>query len=256
MIPKITVQLYSLRERLQSDFEGTLRALAAMGYPCVEPAGFPGSTPSEAAMLFRELGLEAPSTHCELPLGDKTSEVIETALELGHKYLITGVPPMTLENFRSADTVKAMAELYCTAADNAAAHGLQIGYHNHDWDLAEVDGQPAYRLFLEQTPDTVLWEADLFWITRAGIDPVEFIREIGPRGRVLHFKDGKAHDSAAEFPFQPAGTGDVNLIAASKASGHAEYIAVELDEYDGDMLQAVQESYTYLTRSGIARGNK
>ncbi len=271
MTPEITVQLYSVREQAAADYEGTIRAIAAMGFGCVEPAGFPGTTPQKAAALFAELGLKAPSCHCGLPVGDKKNEVIETALLLGHCYLFTGCPPDFKANFASADAIKATAALYCEAAANAAPHGLQVGYHNHDWDLLDVEGTPGYRIFLENTPDTVLWEADVFWVAKAGRDPADFIREIGVRGKALHFKDGilRANDTFTEaetedgkimvsdsVPFLPAGAGQVDLSAASKAATHAEIIAVELDSYTGDMMEAVRQSYQYLTTQGIARGLK
>lgn len=271
MTPQITVQLYSVREQAAADYEGTIRAIAAMGFGHVEPAGFPGSSPEKAARLFRELGLKAPSCHGALPIGENKTAIIDQALALGHQYLITGCPPQFKANFASADAIKATAELYCEAAEFAAQHGIQVGYHNHDWDLAEVDGRPGYKLFLENTPETVLWEADVFWIAKAGLDPAAFIQEIGPRGKLLHFKDGviKASDTFTEAetedgkimvsnatPFLPAGAGQVDLMAASKAATFAEYIAVELDSYAGDMMKAVQESYTYLTTQGIAKGNK
>jgi len=271
MLPQITVQLYSVREQASNDYEATLRAIAAMGFGCVEPAGFPSYTAEKAAKLFTELGLTAPSAHTGLPIGDAKNEIIEQALMLGHKYLITGCPPKFKENFASIDAIKATAELYCEAADNAKKHGLQVGYHNHDWDLMDVDGRPGYQVFLENTPESVLWEADIFWVTKAGRCPVEFLQEIGNRGKALHFKDGVIHanDQPTEtetedgkimisdaIPFLSAGTGEVDLIAASKVATHAEYIAVELDSYEGDMMQAIERSYNYLTSKGIAQGNR
>lgn len=271
MTPQITVQLYSVREQAAADYAGTIRAIAEMGFANVEPAGFPGTTPEAAAKLFKELGLSAPSCHGSLPIGDRKNQVIEEALLLGHKYIITGCPPDFQQNFASLDAIKATAALYCEAAENAAAHGLQVGYHNHDWDLCEVAGQLGYRAFLDLTPESVLWEADLFWVARAGLDPVEFVKEIGVRGKLLHFKDGIV-DAEGEFteaetadgrimvssssPFLPAGSGQVNLVGAAAVAAHTEFIAVELDSYAGDMMQAVQESYTYLTTHGIAQGNK
>jgi len=271
MIPEISIQLYSVREQAAADYEGTIRAVAAMGFGCVEPAGFPGSTPQKAAALFAELGLKAPSCHGPLPVGNKTNEVIETALLLGHRYLITGCPPDFKNNFASVDAIKATAALYCEAAANAAPHGLQVGYHNHDWDLLDVDGKPGYQVFLENTPNTVLWEADVFWVAKAGRDPAKFIQEIGVRGKALHFKDGilEASDTFTEaetedgkimvsdsVPFLPAGAGQVDLLTASKAAAHAELIVVELDSYAGNMMEAVHQSYKYLTSQGIARGLK
>lgn len=252
MTPVITLQLYSLREELQADFQGTLRQIAEIGYPCVEPAGYHGRKPSELVKLLAELGMSAPTAHCSLPVGDATQEVIETALELGHRYLITGCSPNGKDDYTGTDQVKSVAELYCIAAENASKHDLCVGYHNHDWDLAEFNGQAAYRTFLANTPESVLWEADLFWIARAGIDPVNFLREIGTRGRVLHFKDGHIFDRDIDPPFLPAGTGDVDLLAAARVCEYAEYIAVELDEYSGDMIGAVKDSYAYITENKIA----
>jgi len=269
MLPQISVQLYSVREEAGKDYEGTIRAIADMGFGNVEPAGFPGSSVKEAAKLFKDLGIKAPSCHGALPVGENRNAIIDDALTLGHECIITGCPPDFKENFASVDAIKATAELYCEAADFAAGHGIQIGYHNHDWDLVEVDGKPGYRYFLENTPKTVLWEADIFWVARAGINPVDFIKEIGVRGKLLHFKDGivNTNDEFTEAetadgkimvstgsPFLPAGAGEVDLIAASKVADNTEYIVVELDSFSGDMMKAIQESYTYLTTNGIAQG--
>lgn len=268
---EISVQLYSVREQAKENYEATIRAIADMGFSCVEPAGYPGASPEEAAKLFAELGLKAPSCHGPLPVGDQKNEVIETAQLMGHTYLITGCPPQFRESMNTLDAIKNTAEMYCEAAENAAQFGMQVGYHNHDWDLADIDGVPAYKHFLELTPESVLWEADVFWVARAGLDPSAFIKEIGARGKALHFKDGAVNTDATfteaetedgrimvsdSSPFLPAGTGQVDLMAASAAAQEAELIVVELDRYEGDMMAAVQESYTYLTQAGIAQGRK
>jgi len=271
MTPQITVQLYSVRDLAKQDYAGTIRAIAETGFGCVEPAGYPGYSAKEASKLFKELGLKAPSAHIGLAIGDNRNAIIEEALMMGHKYLITGCPPKFQEHYTSLDKVKAMADLYCEAAANLAPHGLQVGYHNHDWDLAVVEGRRAYQLFLEKTPESVVYEADVFWVARAGLDPAAFIQEIGARGKVLHFKDGIVSNKAAfktaetesgkimvsdSIPFRAAGTGQVDLVAASTAVRHAEYIAVELDSFEGDMMQAIKNSYAYLTSNKIAQGKK
>jgi sugar phosphate isomerase/epimerase len=268
---EISVQLYSVREQVAADCAGTLEALAAMGFGNVEPAGFPGTTAEGMARVLRDLGLKAPSCHSRLPVGAERNRVLDEAQLLGVRYLFTGCPPRFREDFASADSIRALTELYIEAAENAAPLGISIGYHNHDWDLAVVDGQPGYKHFLAHTPDTILWEADLFWVARAGLDPAAFVKEIGPRGKVLHFKDGHAAEQAAfteaetedgrimvskSSPFLPAGTGDVDLCAASEAADWASLAVVELDSYVGDMMEAVRKSYEYLTSRGIAAGRR
>ncbi len=91
MTKPIAVQLYSLREALATDFDGTIRRVADIGYAGVETAGFAGTTPQHAAELFRSLGLTVPSAHSPLPLGDKRSEV----------RFITGEPTMRTTHFTS-----------------------------------------------------------------------------------------------------------------------------------------------------------
>ena len=135
----------------------------------------------------------------------------------------------------------------------------------------DAQGNLIYKTFLENTPETILWEADLFWVSKAGLNVVDFLKEIGSRGKVLHFKDGKinANESFVEAetedgkimvskdkPFMPAGKGEVDLMGGSKVAKYAKYIAVELDSYAGDMMKAVAESYRFLTTSGIAKGKK
>lgn len=269
MSAQISVQLYSIREHTSADFDKAIRRIADMGFTNVEPAGYPGTTPAQAAKLFQELNLKAPSCHGALPIGENANEIIETALMMGHQYIFTGCPTNFKEDFSSRDRILKTAERYCEAAEIAAKHGIQVGYHNHDWDLIEVDGEYSYKTFLQNTPESVLWEADLFWVSKAGLDTAEFVKEIGTRGKCLHFKDGivRQQDNFKEeenesgkvmvsdaIPFRPAGQGEVQLKKAFEASEHVEYVVVELDSYEGDMMQAVQESYTYLTQQGWGKG--
>lgn len=253
MTPEITLQLYTLREQFGQDFEGTLKAVQQIGFKNVEPAGFHGRTAKEYKESLDRLGLKAPSAHSLLPVGEDANKIIDDALEVGIRYLVTGVPPNAAENYKSLDRVKKMAELYVEGAENAAKHGLFVGYHNHNWDLAEVEGKRGYQEFLKNTPSTVLWEADVYWVARAGLDPVDFLNELGERARLLHLKDGAIQDLSLQPPYLPCGEGDIDLPAAAQAGKFAEYAAVELDEYSGDMLQAVEKSYQYLTEKGLAR---
>ncbi len=104
MKPPIALQLYTLRALAQEDFEGTVRKVAEMGYVGVEPAGFPGSTPEAAGKLFAELGLQVPSAHTALPLGDSKNEVLDAMAAIGCPRVITGKGP---DDFNTLDKIRA-----------------------------------------------------------------------------------------------------------------------------------------------------
>ena len=98
----IALQLYSIRDELNQDFESGIRKIAAMGYAGVEPAGFPGSTPQAAARLFRELDLAVPSAHVALPLGDEKQQTLDTMAALGSTCIVSGLGPdnyLTVSHF-------------------------------------------------------------------------------------------------------------------------------------------------------------
>lgn len=244
--PAISVQLYSLRNELTKDVPGTLARLAEIGFRQVEPAGCCGLSVQEFAKALKKVGLQAPSLHGELPLGAKKNQAIEEALALGTKYIITGGPAGGWPgNWQSADTLKAEAALYNEAAANAAPHGLKVGFHNHDLEMAKFDGQPAYRIFLKHLAPEVLWTVDTYWVKVGGGDPVAVIKEAGARNKVVHIKDGPGIKGQ---PMVAAGDGIMDFPPIVKAATAAELFCIELDECATDMMTAVAQSYAYLVR--------
>src|SRR5579859_1126143 len=107
MTPPIAVQLYSVREALKHDFEGTVRQIAAMGYAGVEMAGNYGQSPASTAQLFKELGLSAPAMHA-MPLGPDQNKILEAGHALGCKYIVCASQPRDL--FKSLDGIKHACE--------------------------------------------------------------------------------------------------------------------------------------------------
>lgn len=243
MKPIISVQLYSVREAAGKDYEGTIRKIAAMGYPCVEPAGFPGTTVDEAVKLFKELGLKSLSMHSQLPIGENKNEVIETAQKLGAKYIITSKGG---KDFETRDSIKAVADQLNEAAANIADLGLSIAYHNHDWEMFDVDGQAGYQILNELIADNVCYELDTYWVKVGKKDPVAVIKELGDKVKLLHIKDGVGY---REDPLvmKAVGQGVMNFPAILEAADFAEIAAVELDACATDMMTAVKESYDYLS---------
>ncbi|NOY76146.1 MAG: sugar phosphate isomerase/epimerase [Kiritimatiellaeota bacterium] len=238
---EVSVQLYSVRAELEKDYEEIIRRIAGFGYKFVEPAGFPGCTLEKAAALYDELGIKALSMHGALPVGDDVNQAIETAKALGAEYIVSGKGP---DDFKTADDVKRVAELFSEAATNAETHGIKIGYHNHYWEMDLLDGVPGYRIFMENTPDDVKMEIDTYWVKVGGLDPVEVITESGNRAPLIHMKDG---DIEPRFPMKAVGYGAMDFPPIVEAAKFAELLVVELDACDTDMLEAVKSSYDYIT---------
>jgi sugar phosphate isomerase/epimerase len=244
--------LYTVRAELERDFAGTVQQIADMGYVGVETAGFPGSTPQAARRLFDDLGLSVLGAHSALPLGERQNEVLDTMAALGCQRLVC--PSQPAELFQSRDGLRQVTETLNEANAVARAHGLSLGYHNHWFEFGDVDGQPAYRHLLAGLAPEVFFEVDTYWVKVAGLDPAAVVADLGPRAPLLHIKDGPG---ARGVPMLPVGEGVMDVPALLAAAGDApEWLVVELDEYAGDMLEAVRRSYTYLAGNGLGRGRK
>lgn len=239
---EISVQMYSLREELAVDFEGTMNKLAGFGFKYIEPAGFPGADINIAAKLYESLGMKAYSMHGALPIGDSKESAIEEALMLGAKYIVSGKGP---NDFDTLDDVKKVADLFSEASANAAEHGLVIGYHNHDWEMKLIDGVPVYRILMENTPKNMIMELDTYWVKVGGLDPAAVINEMGERAALIHIKDG-AIDPVR--PMMAAGSGNMEFKPIVESAKFAELLVIELDECATDMVDAVEESFKYLTK--------
>jgi sugar phosphate isomerase/epimerase len=238
----VGLQLYSVREALAEDFEGTVRKIAEMGYNTVEPAGFPGSNVDEAVKIFERFGLKRVSCHGQLPIGDNKNEVIDMARKLGVKYIFSGKGP---DFWTSVDDVKKRAEEFSEAAENLKGTGLKIGNHNHNWEMRIFDGKPAYRIFLEEVHPDVTWQIDTYWVKIGGLDPINVIKEIGDRCPVVHIKDGMGEKG---LPFKPLGEGVMDIPAVVNAAMDKEALIVEQDSGEGDMLENVRTSIDYLKK--------
>ena len=241
----IALQLYSVRERLAEDFVGTVKAVAEMGYVGVEPAGFPGTTAKEAASLFQDLGLEVPSCHTGMPVGEDKKKVLDEMAALGCKNIVSGKGS---EDYNSPDQIKTTCGLLNEAAANAKEAGLSFGIHNHWWEFVEVEGRLPYDIALETLSEEVFFELDTYWIQVAGQDPAEMVKRYGARVKLLHIKDGPCQK---DQPMTAVGQGKMDFPPLIQAAGDAEYLIVELDSCATDMMQAVRDSLDYLAGEGL-----
>ena len=257
--PEISVQLYSIHEELEADLDGSLAKLADTGLRTVEAFDFVRRADA-LKTSFERYGLSSPTAHAVLvekeantPDGLLTrppaEEVFAAAQELGVQVVID--PYVPLEHWQTIDDVRRNADRLNEAAAKASALGLRVGYHNHDHELsATIDGTPVLEVFAGLLDSAVLLEVDLYWATAGGADPVALLQRLGDRVVAVHVKDGPIRPGTTSRLLprdqQPAGRGDVPLVAALEAAPSAEYAVIEFDHYEGDTFAAVAESYAWL----------
>jgi sugar phosphate isomerase/epimerase len=240
---QIALQLYTVRRPMADDLEGTLRAVASAGYRAVELAGLPETAPGTLAALLDENGLQVVASHEGVEtLRDDVGAVADRLAEVGCPRLI--VPWMPEEDRRTADDVRRFALELHGFARRLAVHAIRLGYHNHAFEFAPLDGTTVWDVLLESLPDEVDLELDVYWAAVGGRDPVTEIRATGERVRLLHMKDRasgpKPHDA-------PAGEGTLPfeaIVNAARAAG-VEWYVVEQDE-PSDPLDDVARALRHL----------
>lgn len=253
MTKPIALQLYTVREELARDFTGTIRRIADMGYAGVETAGFPtGVTPASAKALFDELGLTICAAHAPLPFGDMKNSALDLMAALGCERMVCAYLPA--EEYLSLAHIDKVIDQLNAGAAEAANHGLRLGVHNHWWEFAVVDGIRPYHLWLQKCDPTIFYELDLYWIKVADVDPVSALAEFGEKAPLIHVKDGPADRPEANMTAVGQGALDYSKILPHAEA--ADWLVVELDRCDSDMMTAVQESYIYLTSKGLAHGTR
>ncbi|WP_284755205.1 sugar phosphate isomerase/epimerase [Curtobacterium sp. ME-Dv--P-122a] len=243
MTQPLSVQLYTVRDALSADLPGTLQRIADIGYTNVEAFGFVDNADDLAAAL-RDAGLAAPSGHARLlDAGEQDLErIFHASTTLGFGTLID--PHIDESRWTTREDVEAIARELSALAPRAADHGLVLGYHNHAFEFSNrIDGVSAYEVFADALSDDVVLELDTYWVQVGGDDPVAVIGKYGDKVQFLHVKDGDgSHDDKQQVA---VGNGIMpirDIIAAAPDALHV----VELDDHEGDVFQAVADSYTFL----------
>lgn len=241
MSRKPSVQLYSVRDAVQSDLAGAVARLAEIGFDQVEPYGFHERTADYAA-AFKATGVSAPSGHAAVIDSETPEAIFEAANALGITTVID--PFVPTERWQSVDDVARLAERVNTLSALAHEYVLDFGYHNHQWELENtVDGRPVLELFAEKLEPAVVLEVDTFWATVGGADTPALLKTLGDRVRFIHVKDGaKSTDTSLQ---QPAGQGEVDVVGILAAAPQALRV-VEFDAFAGDVFDGIAQSLAWL----------
>jgi len=245
---KISVQLYTVRDAMAADLDGTLGRLAEIGFRQVEPFGLTQKA-AELAPLLSKHGLAAPSAHTSV-VGADVDAVVAAAALTGTTLVID--PHVDRARWTTVEDIAAIAAELNAAAERAADAGVTIGYHNHEFELeTKVDGRPALEVLADHLSDGVALEVDTYWAVVGGVDVPEVLGRLGSRVKAVHLKDGDgSRDNKKQVAF---GTGDVDVTSILAAVGGPgttiDLGVIELDDTTGDMWAAVTDSYTNLVKA-------
>ncbi len=247
----IGVQLYTVRDQMGKDPQGTLKKIADIGYKEIESAGFQngkmyGFAGKEFQTIVSDLGLKNVSAHIPLDIfQNEFEEALEYMAASGEKYAV--LPWLSADDRKSLDQYKSYAELLNRSGEKAKTYGIEVCYHNHDFEFIEIDGELPMKVILEGTdPDLVKMELDLYWINKAGLDAMEFFKQNRKRVPLWHVKD---MDASPEKAFTEVGEGviDYASIFEKKEISGMKHFFVEQD-VSVDPMKSIETSYKNLTQ--------
>jgi len=260
----IGLQLYTLRDAMQKDPMGTLARVAKMGYTTMEGATYTGSglfygmAPAAFAKELKKTGLTMPSSHYRLGEEQEKGQpvqgtmlhgwdkAVDDAAQVGVKYMVCAY--LSDAERGGLDHYKYVADQLNKAGERCKKAGIQLCYHNHDFEFIAQDGKMPYDLLLAADKELVKMELDLYWATKAGQDPVALFKKHPGRFPLWHVKD---MDKTPARNFTEVGNGSIDfkrIFAQSKLSG-MKYFFVEQDQTPGSPFDSIQKSITHIKRT-------
>ncbi len=256
-LSNIGVQLYTVRNIILNNPAQVLKAIEGIGYREVELVW---ASMDKIWADLKKTSLKPVSIHMDSQLflpnrNTELDEAFHKAKEHGFEYAVyPAVPRPDREN--GPDFFKAMAEKLAVAGSKCRKLGLQFCYHNHAFDFRRLGSTTPLEILMSGTSrDILALEADVFWVSVAGHDPVEFLKSYAGRIPMLHLKN-KPEGMAVQFnenvppsAFREVGKGslDIPAILSTAKSIGAKHFFVEQDQTPGDPLESLRESYSYLS---------
>lgn len=244
-MPKVGLQLWTVKDESEKDFFRTLREVARIGYDGVEFAGYYDVDAESLYALMKETGLSTAATHISF-------DRLETALdqEIAFAKAIdcpTLICPWLPEEDRNSETAAYHTAdrlnrigLACKDA------GLKLLYHIHGYEFARFDTKTVMDIFLERTdPQAVQFEFDTYWVEAAGIDCVSYYRQIGHRCPYIHLKDFNNHQELHDVEIGSGLLNTTGMLAEAVKKG-ADWVVVEQEKFTMPVLESASISHSQL----------
>ncbi|MGN7514730.1 MAG: sugar phosphate isomerase/epimerase family protein [Allomuricauda sp.] len=255
--------LYTVRDNMGEDAKATLQKVADAGYAYIEAAGynegkFYGMEPQEFKSYLESIGLTPVSTHMGGVTMENADQQIADTKAAGFEYFTVPVPPMGMFTFNRENRTMGMkgsmedfANILTTLGKKCEAAGLKLLYHNHDFEYKDnEDGIKPIEYLLENTdPKYVNFQMDLYWVTRAGADPVAYFEEYPGRFKLWHVKD-----MDEEGKFAPVGEGTIDfarILKEKETSGMVKYFVEQDMTWDKKPLEVIKISHKGLEEIGF-----
>jgi sugar phosphate isomerase/epimerase len=272
----IGIQLYALGDEAKTDLAGTLKKVAAIGFREIEISGLLGRDPGAVRQIADDTGLKISSVHLgatgDFSVRTDPQRLADAFAILGARYAVLSMFPIPKgfkvlkgEDVAAAFTRTAqeggekiwtdLAQLLNERGALLKAHGISLGYHNHNVEFMQVGQRTAWEIIAQETdPDLVHFEADVGWIASAGIDPVAFFKRYSGRIRQLHVKDVKAGlvpNTILRTDPTEVGSGTVDwarVIPAAYDAGARHFYFEQEPPFAIPRIEAAAKSYSFLAQ--------
>jgi sugar phosphate isomerase/epimerase len=256
-VKDIGIQVYTLRDLMAKDLVGTLQKVAEIGYKNIELFGYGegkyfGKSITEMRKITDDLGLKVVSAHYLSGQGSNAwgtpvnqwEKAVEDAVKMGQKYMTVAF--LLPDERKSLNDYKKVSDILNKAGEITAKYGITMAYHNHDFEFIPLEGQVPMDVLLKNTQaDLVKFELDIYWIKKAGLDPIQFFKQNKGRVPLWHVKDMEKESG----DFAPVGDGVIDWMAIFKEEKTAglTHFFVEQDNHKyGTPLENIEKSLKWL----------
>lgn len=261
-LQNLAIQLYTVRHAISKDLEQTFARLAELGFTEFEIYGYNGTffgkTAKEFSQILKNNGLKVISSHHRTGMTDYENGTLlknwEQTLEdlnfIGAKYAVCSYLP---EAERTTESYLKLPEVLENAGRISKQNGIQLAYHNHDFEFLKMDEKRNfYDFILENTSsDLVKMELDLYWISKARLDPLVYFEKYPKRFPLWHVKDMKA--VTKDFAEIGNGTIDFKRIFEAQEKAGREHWFLEQDSSDKDIFESILISKNYISKNKYFR---